>query len=364
MKKARGFATAAAVVMACAIGPAGAMGQAVYPATVTGVTDGDTLSAQTADGRDVTVRLIGIDAPEPNECGGRDAREALTDLVDGQPIELESDPSVEVVDSFGRSRFYVDRADGLDVGLKLLRRGWAAVVDDPSFARLSTYFDAEEKSVSGVWADCDGEFHLTRADRLRALRGEARQFVRRYYRRLSNNQFRTAWRMLGAPVKRQLGHGYGTWRSSHRGSLGVSVQARGSRVAGGRLIVSVRLRSRDRDVCSSRAVAQRFRGEVVLTPRDGSFTVSKFRIHKTAGKKPRLSKSECPAPKPAPAPIPVSPPPAADCQGYDPCIAPGSDVDCAGGSGNGPRYTGPVTVTGSDPYGLDNDGDGYGCEDG
>ena len=49
--------------------------------------------------------------------------------------------------------------------------------------------------------------------------------------------------------------------------------------------------------------------------------------------------------------------------GYDPCIAPGPDVDCAGGSGNGPRYVeGPVYVTGSDPYDLDRDGDGVGCE--
>jgi len=53
-----------------------------------------------------------------------------------------------------------------------------------------------------------------------------------------------------------------------------------------------------------------------------------------------------------------------DCQGYSPCLPPGSDVDCAGGSGNGPRYVnGPVYVNGSDPYGLDSDGDGVGCED-
>jgi hypothetical protein len=58
MRKARGFAAVVAVVVACAVGPAAAMGQAVYPATVTGVTDGDTLSAQTADGRELTVRLL------------------------------------------------------------------------------------------------------------------------------------------------------------------------------------------------------------------------------------------------------------------------------------------------------------------
>jgi hypothetical protein len=51
--------------------------------------------------------------------------------------------------------------------------------------------------------------------------------------------------------------------------------------------------------------------------------------------------------------------------GYSPCITRGSDVDCFGGSGNGPRYTKPgvvYRVTGSDPYGLDSDNDGRGCE--
>lgn len=46
-----------------------------------------------------------------------------------------------------------------------------------------------------------------------------------------------------------------------------------------------------------------------------------------------------------------------------PCVPVASDVDCAGGSGNGPAYVrGPVTVVGSDIYGLDRDGDGVGCE--
>ena len=41
------------------------------------------------------------------------------------------------------------------------------------------------------------------------------------------------------------------------------------------------------------------------------------------------------------------------------------DYDCAGGKGNGPNYvSGPVTVTGSDPFGLDADHDGIGCESG
>lgn len=45
------------------------------------------------------------------------------------------------------------------------------------------------------------------------------------------------------------------------------------------------------------------------------------------------------------------------------CLNPNaSDYDCEGGSGNGPYYTGEVTVVGVDRYGLDADGDGVGCE--
>ncbi|MEX1141320.1 MAG: hypothetical protein WD993_00260 [Thermoleophilaceae bacterium] len=60
-----------------------------------------------------------------------------------------------------------------------------------------------------------------------------------------------------------------------------------------------------------------------------------------------------------------APPPAEpSCHpSYDPCLDPSaSDYDCAGGSGDGPSYTGYVTVTGYDEYDLDSDGDGVGCE--
>jgi hypothetical protein len=48
---------------------------------------------------------------------------------------------------------------------------------------------------------------------------------------------------------------------------------------------------------------------------------------------------------------------------YSGCLDPyASDYDCEGGSGDGPDYTGTVTVLGEDHYGLDADGDGVGCE--
>jgi hypothetical protein len=75
-----------------------------------------------------------------------------------------------------------------------------------------------------------------------------------------------------------------------------------------------------------------------------------------------------PPPPPAPEPpAPQAPAPAAG-GGCDPnyagaCVPIASDVDCAGGSGNGPAYVqGPVQVVGTDIYDLDRDGDGIGCD--
>jgi len=77
------------------------------------------------------------------------------------------------------------------------------------------------------------------------------------------------------------------------------------------------------------------------------------------GRTIRLVISKGPKPQPSPQPNCTS--------GYSPCLVyhGGADYDCYGGSGDGPYYTEPgivYTVSGSDPYGLDADNDGSGCE--
>ncbi|ORB88576.1 hypothetical protein B1T49_04025 [Mycobacterium persicum] len=63
------------------------------------------------------------------------------------------------------------------------------------------------------------------------------------------------------------------------------------------------------------------------------------------------------------APIPQEPGSKCDPNYSGACVPIASDVDCAGGSGNGPAYVqGPVIVIGKDIYGLDRDGNGIGCE--
>lgn len=66
-----------------------------------------------------------------------------------------------------------------------------------------------------------------------------------------------------------------------------------------------------------------------------------------------------------PAPIAAAPAPGGGCDSNyaGQCVPIASDVDCGGGSGNGPAYVwGPVTVVGSDIYDLDRDGDGIACD--
>ncbi|MCV7412272.1 hypothetical protein H7K44_22030 [Mycobacterium florentinum] len=61
--------------------------------------------------------------------------------------------------------------------------------------------------------------------------------------------------------------------------------------------------------------------------------------------------------------IPQAPGQSCDPNYSGACVPIASDVDCAGGSGNGPAYVkSPVRVIGKDIYGLDRDGNGIGCE--
>jgi hypothetical protein len=72
------------------------------------------------------------------------------------------------------------------------------------------------------------------------------------------------------------------------------------------------------------------------------------------------------APEPEPPPKPQAPADSgANCDpNYaDQCLDPNAyDYDCEGGTGDGPKYTGPVRAVGDDPYDLDRDGDGVACE--
>jgi hypothetical protein len=79
---------------------------------------------------------------------------------------------------------------------------------------------------------------------------------------------------------------------------------------------------------------------------------------------PRAQRAQVRAPEPVEVSKPAAAEPSSDCDpNYSGCVPIASDVDCKGGTGNGPAYvTGPIRVTGDDIYDLDRDKDGQACE--
>jgi len=76
----------------------------VIRGTVDGVIDGDTIQA-VVDGQRIEIRLIGVSAPEGDDCYGTESRTALASLVTGKTVVLASDgPDT---DSAGRALRYV-----------------------------------------------------------------------------------------------------------------------------------------------------------------------------------------------------------------------------------------------------------------
>jgi micrococcal nuclease len=130
-----------------------------YP--VVKVVDGDTLHVL-VDGRDETVRIIGINAPETDECWGTEATQAAARLLDGASVGLVADPTQDDRDRYGRLLRYVLLPDGTDVGQRMIADGNADeyTYDNP-YANQQAYRDADAAAAAGGrgwWsaATCDG----------------------------------------------------------------------------------------------------------------------------------------------------------------------------------------------------------------
>ena len=124
--------------------------EGLVPGEVTAITDGDTFDLDTGSGR-VTVRLLGVNAPEDDECLHDEATEGLTlDLETGQ-VGLEP----HGLDQFGRTLAYVWAGDNL-VNLALVEAGLAIATtpgDDETHG--SALLVAEGKAYDqgvGLWA--------------------------------------------------------------------------------------------------------------------------------------------------------------------------------------------------------------------
>ncbi|MFV0662750.1 thermonuclease family protein [Denitromonas sp.] len=116
---------------------------------VVGISDGDTLTCLTSEKRQIKVRLAQIDAPEKDQAFGSRSKRALSDLVFGKEVKLETVST----DKYGRTVAQV-RSDGRDVNFEMVASGMAWVYD--KYAHDPTYYAAQTKAKAdrvGLWDD-------------------------------------------------------------------------------------------------------------------------------------------------------------------------------------------------------------------
>lgn len=135
-----------------------------FTGTVVSVIDGDTIVVETTRGSE-TVRLIGIDSPEiqgsprGEGCYGEEAAQAMRDRIEGEVVELRTDPTQDRYDTYNRLLAYV-LADGVDVGQQLIQDGFAKeyTFRGRLYEKRANYIDAEQTAMdtnNGLWFFCD-----------------------------------------------------------------------------------------------------------------------------------------------------------------------------------------------------------------
>lgn len=132
----------------------------LYP--VVSVTDGDTLKVS-LDGKTETIRVIGINTPEtvdprkPVECFGKQASDRAKQILTGQKVSLEADPSQSDRDRYGRLLRYIFLENGTDYGLAMIKDGYAQeyTYQTPHKYQLPyrTAQQEAQQAQRGLWAE-------------------------------------------------------------------------------------------------------------------------------------------------------------------------------------------------------------------
>jgi micrococcal nuclease len=131
-------------------------------ASVVRAIDGDTLIVRLASGERQRIRVIGVDTPEdvapgrPVQCWSRRAAAFTKAALEGRAVTLVLGRERE--DRYGRTLAYVQRSDGFDLEVELLRGGFArtlAIAPNDERARLYATLERTARRMGvGLWRAC------------------------------------------------------------------------------------------------------------------------------------------------------------------------------------------------------------------
>lgn len=136
--------------------------------SVVEVVDGDTIKINIS-GKTETLRLIGMDTPEtvdprkPVQCFGKEASNKAKELLSGQKVRIETDPTQGQLDKYGRTLAYVYRDDGIFYNKYMIEQGYAHEYTYNTPYKYQTEFKAAQKSAeanqAGLWSPttCNGD---------------------------------------------------------------------------------------------------------------------------------------------------------------------------------------------------------------
>lgn len=124
-------------------------------ALVTRVVDGDTIDVQ-INGQKEVIRLIGINAPETNDCFGKEATDKALSLLSSKAVNLEADPTQDDRDKYRRLLRYVF-VDGANFEELMVREGFAKEYTYNKAYKYQFLFKSAQKEAieqkRGLWAD-------------------------------------------------------------------------------------------------------------------------------------------------------------------------------------------------------------------
>lgn len=142
------------------------------------VVDGDTF--QLASGK--RVRLMGVDAPEFNRCGGKEAKEKLSKLLLNKTVTLTE----EVQEAYGRSLALV-YVDGKLINKIILESGWGRTDYRANSRRdeLTAAFHSAQDKKLGIFSSLCRE-EQTKTDNNCLIKGNIDKATYKKYYHLSN----------------------------------------------------------------------------------------------------------------------------------------------------------------------------------